>query len=138
MTPTLRGRWQTRVLMNLTVGVLVSALFGLWWEDVSTAFVALGYITAFGLVWDVGYIRLQAWRWDHDWPPVLFLLGAGWEIGILGVVMRTGALPGLAPDFGVLSLGLQYSTIGLLSFLLMFGPMRVIFPRWRFRGGQWW
>ncbi|HNB52873.1 MAG TPA: hypothetical protein PK530_13070 [Anaerolineales bacterium] len=137
MTPTLNGRWQTRLLMNLTIGVVFTALFGLAWQDFRTAFVALAYMTGLGLVWDVVYIRLQAWRWDHDWPPVLFLLGAMWEMLVLGVAIGMEKLPGLAPDYGVFSLLLHYGTVGLVSFLWMFGPMRVLFPRWRFRGGQW-
>jgi hypothetical protein len=137
MTPTLRGRWQTRLLMSLTVGVLVSGLFGVWRDEVSTALVWLGYMTVLGLGWDVVYIRLQAWRWDHDWPPVLYLAGAVWEMGVLAGVSQMVELPGVAFDYGLWMLMLQYSTIGLISFVLMFGPLRVLFPRWRFRGGQW-
>lgn len=137
MTPTLHGRWQTRLLMNLTIGVIVTALLGGLFEDFLTAFAALGYFTVFGLAWDVVYIRLQGWRWDHDWPPVLYFAGAVWEMIVLGLVFRNVTLPGMSASYSIFHLILQYSTIGLISFLWMFGPMRVFFPRWRFRGGQW-
>lgn len=137
MTPTLRGRWQTRWLMSLTVGVMLTALVGGLVQDFKSAFAGLGYMTAFGFVWDVMYMRLQSWRWDHDWPPVLYLAGAVWELVVLVGVVQGVELPGIAPDYGLLPLILQYGTIGLLSFFLVFGPMRVLFPRGRFRGGQW-
>jgi hypothetical protein len=31
---------------------------------------------------------------------------------------------------------LHYGTIWLSSWAFLFGPMRVMFPRWRYRGGQ--
>lgn len=137
MTPTLRGRWQTRLVLNLTVGVVLTALWGGVLREVAPAFVMLGYMTVLGWVWDVGYNRLQTRRWDHDWPPVLYLVGAGWEMGVLSILMSTLNLPGSAETYGVFPMLGQYSLIGVVSFLLMFGPLRVLFPRWRFRGGQW-
>jgi hypothetical protein len=137
MTPTLRGRWQTRLLLLLTVGVGITALFGILYQDFHTVFAVLGYILGFGLVWDIVYFRLQARRWDHDWSPALYLAGAMWEMIFMTVTMRCVELPGLPSDYGTLSLILQYSAIGFVSFLIMFGPMRILFPRWRFRGGQW-
>lgn len=137
MTPTLHGRWQTRLLLNLTVGVIITALIGLVRRDFQSAFVVLGYILVFGLVWDVVYIRLQAWRWDHDWPPVLYLAGAIWELIFLILMTQIAELPGIHAGYGIFWQTLQYTLIGLGSFLVMFGPMRVLFPRWRFHGGQW-
>ncbi|MCB9134043.1 MAG: hypothetical protein H6636_01365 [Anaerolineales bacterium] len=137
MTPTLRGRWQTRLGLNLTVGVVLTFLLSDVFHDFASAIAVLGYITVLGWGWDVVYSRLQAWRWDHDWPPILYLLGAVWEMGVLSILMQTVNLPGVAEGYGLLAVLLQYSMIGLLSFLLMFGPLRVLFPRWRFRGGQW-
>ncbi len=137
MTPTLRGRWQTRLLLNLTVGMGITALFGYLSQDFLAVFALLVYLTSFGLVWDMLYMRVQARRWEHDWSPALFLVGAGWEVGFLIVLTRWVELPGIPVDYSILALILQYGTIGLLSFFLMFGPMRILFPRWRFRGGQW-
>ncbi|GAB4580135.1 MAG: hypothetical protein Fur0022_28740 [Anaerolineales bacterium] len=137
MTPTLYGRWQTRLFLSVTIGGLVTVIFGLALNDLVSAFALLGYITALGLIWDVGYIRLQRLRWDHDWPPFLYLAGAIWELGFLIGLHQLADLPGIASTFGLVKLIFQFTLIAFLSFLGMFGPMRVLFPRWRFRGGQW-
>ena len=137
MTPTLRGRWQTRLLLSLTVGAGITAFFGLLYSDFQTVFTILGYLIGFGLVWDIVYIRLQSRRWDHDWSPALYLAGAVWEALVLILCMRFVGLPGVPADFEIVKFILHYSVLGLGSFLTMFGPMRILFPRWRFRGGQW-
>jgi hypothetical protein len=31
----------------------------------------------------------------------------------------------------------HYWTVWWATFIMALGPMRIIFPRWRFRGGQW-
>ena len=137
MTPTLRGRWQTRLLLLLTAGVGITALFGILYQDFQTVFAILGYMLGFGLVWDIVYSRLQSRRWDHDWPPALYLAGAVWEIIFFVVSMQFIELPGVPSDFGIIQFIFQYGAIGVVSFIIMFGPIRILFPRWRFRGGQW-
>jgi hypothetical protein len=137
MTPTLRGRWQTRLLLLLTVGAGITALFGIAYQNFQMVFAILGYMLGLGLVWDIVYFRFQSRRWDHDWSPVLYLAGAVWEMIFLILMMQFVELPGLPADYGIIPLILQNSAIGLVSFIIMFGPMRIIFPRWRFRGGQW-
>lgn len=58
MTPTLFGRWQTRLLLLATVGVLVSLPFAVGWigsSANSVYFWILGYVAIFGLGWDMLY-----------------------------------------------------------------------------------
>jgi hypothetical protein len=136
MTPTLRGRWQTRLVLLLTVGVGITALFGVLYQDFGAAFSTLGYILALGLVWDVVYNYFQTWRWDHDWSPALYLATGIWEAVILWVLIRYSGLPGI-PNANPILFIFHYGTLWVATMLLMFGPLRVIFPRWRFRGGQW-
>lgn len=137
MTPTLRGRWQTRGLLLATVGAIISALFGLGFKDFATPFALLGYVFAFGLGWDALYQWLQGFRWDHDWPPAFQLAAGIWEGAALWLLLLATPLPGVA---GGLPLGrflAHYGCVWLATFLCTQGPLRLIFPRWRFHGGEW-
>ncbi|MCM0594002.1 MAG: hypothetical protein HEQ35_03965 [Gloeotrichia echinulata IR180] len=143
MTPTLLGRWQTRLLLLATVGVLVSLPFatGLIASNPNSVyFWILGYVAIFGLGWDFVYDKLQKYRWDRDWPAA-FQLGAGiWElIFVFCGVKLFGFLPipvpkDLLPPQVFL---LHYSLVWLAVFITSQSLMRIIFPRWRFRGGEW-
>ncbi|MBD2193952.1 MULTISPECIES: hypothetical protein [Calothrix] len=141
MTPTLFGRWQTRLLLLATVGVVVSLPFaiGLIGNTPSTAyFWVLAYVAIFGLGWDVLYNYLQKFRWDRDWPAAYQLLAGIWEfIFVFCGVKIFGFLPipkeELAPQF----LLIHYSIVWLAIFISSQSLMRIIFPRWRFRGGEW-
>jgi hypothetical protein len=80
MTPTLLGRWQTRLFLLATVGVLITLPFYFSIIDINLGagyhpvfFWILGYVALFGLVWDIVYIYLQKFRWNRDWPGILAL-----------------------------------------------------------------
>ena len=83
MTPTLFGRWQTRLLLLATVGILITIPFS---EPIY--FSVLAYIAILGLFWDVVYDFLQKFRWDRDWPGVYQLLAAIWEAIFLLLIGR--------------------------------------------------
>ncbi|MGK7909549.1 MAG: hypothetical protein AB4040_20255 [Synechococcus sp.] len=119
MTPTLLGRWQTRVLLFGTIGALVSIPFG------ATALEILLYALILGLFWDVLYTWIQKFRWDRDWPAALQLAAGIWE----GLVLWT-------LFFGFFS-WVHYSLVWLGVFIGSQSLMRLMFPRWRFRGGRW-
>lgn len=142
MTPTLFGRWQTRLLLIFTVGVLVSLPFamGLIASSPGTVyFWILAYVAIFGLGWDVVYDKLQKYRWDRDWPAVYQLFAGIWEMVFVFFGVKFGFLPipiskeELLP--GVFFL--HYSVVWLAIFIASQAVMRIIFIRWRFRGGQW-
>ena len=145
MTPTLLGRWQTRLILLGTAGVLITLIFGLIFADFITPFSLLGYVLITGFAWDVLYYFSQTLRWDRDWPPIFFV-GAGVIEGafIWGLVkaefvwnlLRLGHLPGVAPELTVAQFVAHYGTVWLITFLIMLGPMKIIFPEWRFRGGR--
>jgi hypothetical protein len=143
MTPTLFGRWQTRLLLLATVGVLVSLPFVMRVIDSdakSVYFCVLGYVAVFGLGWDVLYNYLQKFRWDRDWPAAYQLLAGIWEFifiycgiklfGFLPIPLSKDKL--LPTDFL-----LHYSLVWLAVFITSQSLMRIIFLRWRFRGGEW-
>lgn len=140
MTPTLFGRWQTRLLLLSTVGVLVTLPFWLGYPRPGANplyFLVLVYVAVFGLVWDLLYNYLQKFRWDRDWPGAFQLLAGIWEaifIGLL-IVMRA-PLPGIA-RLDLRTFALHYSLVWLAIYIASQSLMRILFPRWRFRGGQW-
>ena len=137
MTPTLWGRWQTRSFVLATVGGLVTFGFGLLYNNLQAVFGFLAYITIFGLLWDVLYTWIQSWRWDHDWPAVFQFGAAVVEAVLVWAIYRTLGLPGLDAGVSGAQFVAHYATVWLATFLWIQGPMRILFPRWRFRGGQW-
>ncbi len=135
MTPTLAGRWQTRLATFATLGVLVSLLFVPFLG--ATPFIVLFWVALLGLVWDVVWILVQRLRWDRDWPPAFQWASAYIEAAFLFLVVGVFGLPGLErgslPLFGFL---VHYSVVFLAIFAWVQGPMRALFPFWRFHGGR--
>jgi hypothetical protein len=132
MTPTLFGRWQTRLLLLATVGILITIPFS---EPIY--FSVLAYIAILGLFWDVVYDFLQKFRWDRDWPGVYQLLAAIWEAIFLLLIANTIDLPLLeVSDLETGNFALHYSLVWLGTYIVSQTLMRIFFPRWRFRGGR--
>jgi len=136
MTPTLPGRWQIRVFLLTTLGLIISLPVSLVVGNVVPLFVLL-YVLLFGLAWDVIYQFITSYRWDRDWPTS-FQVAAGIIEGALvwGLIL-TKKLPGIpaAPPFIVFLV--QYGVIWLSIFVLTQGPLRVFWLKWRYQGGQW-
>lgn len=140
MTPTLLGRWQSRLLLLATVGVVVSIPVALTYSGSAPRSVfgwVLVYVAGFGLLWDIFYDYLQKFRWDRDWSAAFQLLAGIWEAVFIGVLFKTVGLPGLAREMTLNTFVLHYSLVWLTTFTVSQTLMRVLFPRWRFRGGQW-
>ncbi len=141
MTPTLIGRWQTRLLLFATVGVLVTLPFCLGYFGTQPSWIylwVLGYIAIFGLVWDWLYIYLQNCRWDRDWPGIFQLLAGIWEGGFLMVLGKIFHLPGISPDQLDPRLFIfHYGWVWIAVYGASQTVMRIVFPHWRFRGGRW-
>ncbi len=147
MTFTLFGRWQTRALLLATVGVAAAFIFGAQNGASDTLLALLGYLFLLGIGWDALYQAVQARRWDRDWPSVFALCGGIVEGAALWGLIRWGAaqgfpsatgLPGVAADFPLSNFFVFYSVTWVVMFLFTQGPLRVVFPSWRFRGGQLW
>ena len=126
MTPTLLGRWQIRIFLLATVGLVISLIVSLIVRSTVPLF-ALLFVLLFGLVWDVIYQFITSFRWDRDWPTS-FQVAAG--------VIEGALVWGLVrPPFIVFLI--QYGLIWLSIFILTQGPLRVIWLKWRYQGGQW-
>ena len=143
MTPTLPGRWQTRVLLLGTVGLILSLIYGAIVGDLGTPVTLLGYVLLLGCYWDALYHYLQSWRWDRDWPPAFQMaagLAEGVAIWLLIYAGRTlfGGLPGVPASLTLRQFVTHYGIVWLAMFLAVQGPLRVILPRWRYHGGEWW
>lgn len=142
MTPTLRGRRHTRLLLALLVGVPVTlpfCLVALFTVPFSAPvpYVMLAVVVAVGLARDGRYDREQRQRWDHDWP-VHRQLSAGLVEFALSMLVLFGPCGGvfwLNPGFLVL-FPLHYLLVWGIGFLLVQGPLQVLLPRWRFHGGE--
>jgi hypothetical protein len=136
MTPTLLGRIQSRLIVVLVVG--------LTWTIVVTPFLPAGgvslgqmYSVTFtaviltavvgAVIWEPLYHFLQQFRWEKDWPTGLGLVTVVPE----GILVR--ALLGDAPEAAFI---LHFTTTWLLIWFVLNGPIRVLLPRWRFRGGR--
>ena len=144
MTPTLAGRVQTRIFVLLFVGSLstltITPLLDLpapLAADYRATFIVLAAVLVVGLGWECIYHLLQQFRWEKDWPTLFGLLTGINEGLVIWWIVSAGALPGVKPvpwpaflvDFGV---------VWMASWLFANGPMRVVFPRWRHRGGELW
>ncbi len=138
MTPTLFGRWQTRVILIGTIGVLITLAFALSSRSFFTPFVVLFYATLLGLGWDLLYNFLQKLRWDRDWPPIFFLFGAIIEALFLWNLIYMLPLPGIERSLTFVSFISHYTVVWLAIFALMLGPLRVLLLHWRFQGAEWW
>lgn len=135
MTPTLFGRIQTRLFMVFTFGLVWSILVlpllprpaGASLGDVAgDVFAALVGVALLGLVWEVVYHGLQQLRWEKDWPSLFGLLTG----------INEGLLLFIVLDMPLATFLVHFITTWIVIWLAAHGPMRVLFLRWRFRGGR--
>jgi hypothetical protein len=139
MTFTLFGRWQIRVLLLATVGLMltISIAIKTGGTIAGQTVLELLYLGAFGLVWDVVYHQLQRLRWDGDWNGLLQFGGAVWE-GIFLVMLIKLGLPGIdRVNFNLVGFAGFYTILCVLNFIVMHSLLRILSPYSRFNGGQW-
>jgi hypothetical protein len=141
MTPTIVGRIQSRIFVILTVGLLwtlaITPAFRTGFMPVGDAYYAtlsaLGVVLVLGVVvWDPIYHLLQQFRWEKDWPAMFTLLEGIPEGLVVYLVLRDL----MDIDVGVWTFLIHFATTWLIVFAALHGPLRVLFLRWRFRGGR--
>lgn len=139
MTPTLFGRIQTRWLLLALVGipwVLVFSPFLLLFTDASLTtvydlgFVSLLLVGLLGTVWELIYHLLMQLRWEKDWPTLFGLVTALNEFVVLVLVLYALDYNEFVPVL------LLFFSLWLWIWLVSNGPLRVLLPRWRYRGGR--
>ena len=134
MTPTLKGRLQTRMLLVGLIGLPITLPFCvLAFPFVPMPLLALLVVWGVGSALDPLYDWLQRRRWDHDWPVWAQVL-AGITEGLLAFVLLS-PLTLLNPLF-LLLYPAHYVCVWGAMFLLLQGPIQVLLPRWRFQGGE--
>lgn len=144
MIPSLTGRLQTRVFVMLVIGIpwtlVVTPVLPMpedpFGETIPLAeryevtFVAWAVALGFGLVWELAYHWWQQRRWDRDFPSIYFLAAGLWEFVPVALVVQALYEPPVA------AIVVMFFGMWVLNWLFLQGPIRVLVPRWRFRGGR--
>jgi hypothetical protein len=148
MTPSLMGRWQTRIFTLAVIGsiwtLLITPIARLTLDGspplgtvYKVTFKALIIVAVAGLGWDVIYQFLMAFRWEKDWPA-LFGFATIVNEGIttfIGLHLFSFLVPARGGVPGLFFL-IDFATTYIVAWLWVTGPMRVVFLRWRFRSGR--
>lgn len=140
MTPILRGRFQTRLLITFAVGLPLVWLLGGLWPSASgpmasallgSVVISVGAVA--GLIWEATYHSLQQLRHDRDWPPLLSLtsglpegLALGFGATVIGFPVAMTAVR-FAVTWGIVWIAVWLATQSLV---------RVVEPRWRYSGSR--
>jgi hypothetical protein len=144
MVPTLYGRIQTRIVLLAVIG-------GLWTLIITPAlptglpvgasyrmtFAVLLAVLVLGILWEFVYHGLQQFRWEKDWPTLFGLITIVPEGLLVWALLSAGAVPGVE-QIPLSAFLLQFVTTWVVVWLFANGPVRIFFPRWRFRGGRFW
>ena len=152
MTPTLFGRWQTRLLLYVFIGLPVTFLFALYqsawqWPPLYTQsvfyypFLFLTLILVLGLILDVLYIQIQRFHWDQDWPFAYQFFFSIVEFFAVFYLMDYGVFDYAYPLFrdGTIpfrTAACHFSFVFVPSFLALLGAVQIFLVRWRFKGGE--
>lgn len=138
MTPTLSGRLQTRVFVTVFIGIPWTVLLALVLPGAALRdlLLVVGAMGVLGLLWELAYQWLMGFRWEKDWPSLLGLLTGVNEGLLLGIVAALGLLPGLEVGPPLWLFLVHFTSVWLIIWLWLQGPMKVFDPRWRFRGGR--
>ncbi|MET0452541.1 MAG: hypothetical protein ABW137_11970 [Mycobacterium sp.] len=145
MLPTLNGRIQTRVIALGVIGFFVALIItpllvprgATLAEGYRVTFSVLLAVIVVGILWELLYHLLQQFRWEKDWPTLFGLLTAVNEGIVIWLLVRytTLVLPeDLRPSLAAFLT--QFVLTWLAFWLMVNGPMRVPFHRWRFQGGR--
>jgi hypothetical protein len=141
MTPTLLGRWQTRLFLLMVVGLPMTLPIATGWLGTTIGwhyFLIIGYVAVLGIGWDFLYHYLQSWRWDRDWPGAFHLLAGIWEGLVIATLAATIGLPGVPRPPVWSDYVTHYSLVWVTTYIGSQTLMRILFPHWRFWGGQIW
>lgn len=149
MTPTLLGRWQTRLLLFVFIGLPVTFLYGLYrqnwpWPPPTEldsifvqSFVFITLLTLLGLVMDVLYMQIQRFHWDQDWPFAYQFFFSIVEFVILYLAIEFDLLEYFftpkPPFWGAVC---HFTLVFVPSFLALLGGVQIFLVRWRFKGGE--
>jgi len=151
MIPTLSGRIQTRIWLILFIGIpwtLIITPFlpnnrdliegSSLMDTYKTTFTVLGVVLVLGVFfWELIYHLIQQFRWEKDWPVMFTFFEVINEAIVAYIVFK--ALD-LDTKFGATATNATFwwhvITTWMVMWLFVLGPIKVLFIRWRFRGGR--
>jgi len=133
--PTLAGRLQTRLLIVLVIDVPVTVILGVLLDVEASRAAKVGLVIGgLCLLWELLWHSVQQLRWDKDWPSLLaFLIGVPEALVGKVVLAWLSVLP-FHMEWG--KYNILFAASWILGWLLQQGPLRVLFPSWRFEGGR--
>ncbi|GAB2668554.1 hypothetical protein GCM10027169_32920 [Gordonia jinhuaensis] len=141
MVPTLFGRIQTRIALLAVIGGIWTLIIAPLLPGATSAgaayrvaFTVLALIIVAGVVWEFVYHFLQQFRWEKDWPTLFGLLTAINEGVVVWLLARYVLPPDLRPS--AIAFAILFTTTWLIVWLVANGPIRAVFPHWRFNGGR--
>jgi len=135
--PTLAGRVQTRLFVLATVGAALTALLTLLLPmSFADAYLVLLAVAVIGVGWELLYHLLMQFRWDKDWPTMFGLVTAVPEGLAMWVLLDLGLVPGVEGPVSWWAFAVMFTVVWLGQWLFVNGPMRVLFVKWRLRGGR--
>jgi len=163
VTPTLFGRIQTRIFVLIVIGGLWTLVItpflpilpnggfdaGLVFTEFSgdrlvdfvyeAAFSILLGVTILGVLWELLYHLLQQFRWEKDWPTffgAITIVNEGLLVWLLGRYGVFGSDAEAVINDQPLAFWLLFTSTWVVTFLFVNGPIRILSPRYRFRGGR--
>jgi hypothetical protein len=157
--PTLSGRLQTRIFLVGVVGglwtLLVTPVVRAFVDEEAMGSPALGdvykvtfsvliIVLVLGLAWELLYQFLMQFRWEKDWPTFFaYLTGINEGIVAYFVAKGLGSTDVDAAEWRLLLEGLtpapflvHFVSTWIVINLFAGNYMKMIFIRWRFRGGR--
>jgi hypothetical protein len=156
MLPTLKGRWLTRILLFIWIGIPVTLVFSLLiaepngdrlpflgWRYDLLPFQVLSLLLLVGLILDPVYIYIQQFRWERDWPFAFQFFFSIIEFVIVLALIWWGALDftrsplDLHTPESYLLITLHFACVFIPSFIALLGFVQIFMIRWRFKGGEW-
>lgn len=145
MLPTLNGRIQTRILGLGIIGFVV-ALFITPLLPTGSLSLGQSYRVTFsvviavvlvGVLWELLYHGLQQFRWEKDWPTLFGMVTIVNEGLLMWLLVGHSTL--VVPEHlrpSLLAFTIQFVITWLAFWIVVNGPMRIVFHRWRFAGGR--
>ena len=145
MLPTLNGRIQTRVLGLGIIGFFVALIIT---PVLPTGDLSLGQsyrvtmsvllaVVLVGVLWELVYHGLQQFRWEKDWPTLFGLITMVNEGIVIWLLLRyTSIIVGEDLRPSLTAFLIQFIITWLAFWIIVNGPMRLVFHRWRFSGGR--
>jgi hypothetical protein len=156
MLPTLKGRWLTRILLFLWIGVPITFIFSLLvagprspslpfagWHYDTLPFQILSLLLLVGLILDPVYIYFQQFRWERDWPFAFQFFFSIVEFVIVLALVWWGVLDFTRPasqlhtSENYLLFTIHFACVFIPSFTALLGFVQIFMIRWRFKGGEW-